>query len=70
MSLAPIEDPIIVQQMTNAGQEPVQQIQTDTELQTQTKIIKNHPTVKVCNSNNIIVDPTGEGDIDKFGFIL
>jgi len=33
-------------------------------------IIKNHPTVDVCDSENIVVDPSCNGDIDKAGFII
>ena len=29
----------------------------------------NHPTVEVCESTNIIIDPSCNGDIDKAGFI-
>ena len=34
------------------------------------KIVKNHPTVEVCDYNNILVDPTCMGDLDKAEFII
>lgn len=34
------------------------------------KIIKNQPTIEVCNNQNIIVDPTCNGDLDKASFII
>jgi len=33
-------------------------------------LVKNHPTVEVCDSENIIVDPSCNGDLDKAGFII
>lgn len=32
-------------------------------------LVKNHPTVDVCDSENIVVDPSCNGDIDKAGFV-
>ena len=34
------------------------------------KTTKNQPTVEVCNYNNVIIDPTCEGDIDKAQFVI
>lgn len=41
-----------------------------TETVEKTRLIKNHPTVEVCDSNNIIIDPSCNGDITKAGFII
>ena len=56
------------QQMMLSGQ-PVQ-IGTTTQLQTQTVTVKNHPTVDVCNYQNVIIDPTCQGTLDKANFII
>lgn len=37
---------------------------------TQTRTVKNQPTVDVCDSHNVIFDPTCEGDIDKAKFVI
>ncbi len=36
----------------------------------QTVVIKNQPTVEVCDYNNVIVDPTCMGNLDKANFII
>ena len=45
-----------------AGKTITQEVRRQVETQ-------NHPTVEVCESTNIIVDPSCNGDIDKAGFI-
>lgn len=45
-------------------------IQVGLEMQEQTKIIKNCPTVEVCDYNHVIIDPTCLGDLTKAGFII
>lgn len=37
---------------------------------TKTRILKNQPTVEVCNYKHVIIDPTCKGDIDKANFII
>lgn len=37
---------------------------------TVTKTVKNHPTVEVCDSANVIFDPSCNGDITKAGFVI
>lgn len=34
------------------------------------KTVKNHPTVEVCDSSNVIIDPSCNGDLSKAGFII
>lgn len=41
-----------------------------TEMRTRTVLVKNQPTVEICNLHNIIVDPSCNGDIDKAGFVI
>ncbi len=36
----------------------------------QPKVIKNQPTIDICDYNNVYVDPTCEGDLDKAGFVI
>lgn len=35
-----------------------------------TRVLKNHPTLEVCDFRNVIIDPTCEGDMDKAGFVI
>lgn len=44
--------------------------QVGTELQEQTIVLKNQPTVNLCDYRNIIIDPTCEGDLDKASFVI
>ncbi len=37
---------------------------------TEMKLIKNRPTIEVCNSANLVIDPNCEGDIEKAGFAV
>lgn len=41
-----------------------------TTTETQTRVIKDQPTVKVCDYKSTIVDPTCGGDIDAASFVI
>lgn len=69
MGMVPVEDPEIAQQMINQGIPPYQEAIVDYELVKETVVVKNHPTVEVCNSKNVIIDPTCEGDTEQANFI-
>lgn len=49
---------------------PVIPNQTGTERVTKTRIVKNHPTVEVCNYKHVIIDPTCKGDLTKATFVI
>ncbi len=38
--------------------------------QEETKVLKNHPDIEICNYQNVIIDPTCKGDINKANFII
>ena len=48
----------------------MQQIQVGTRLEKQIKVVKNQPTVDICDYHNVIIDPTCEGDLDKAQFVI
>jgi len=50
--------------------QPIQPVPAGSHMEMQTKTVKNQPTVEVCNYNNIVIDPTCLGDIDKAEFII
>lgn len=49
---------------------PVQKVQVGSHLEEQMVTTKNQPTVEICNYQNVIVDPTCQGDLDKAGFVI
>lgn len=66
----PVADPMQVQQMIAAGQPPVEQVQTGVEIERQMVTVVNRPTVEICDYNDIIVDPTCNGDLNKANFVI
>lgn len=40
------------------------------QIETVTKIVRNHPTVEVVKYTNIVIDPTCNGDLDNAMFII
>jgi hypothetical protein len=61
---------IIGFRMSQQAGQLVQATQTDTEIVKVKGITHNQPTVEVCDYNNVMVDPTCKGDLDKAGFII
>ena len=49
---------------------PLEPIQVGQEEYTEMKTVENRPTVEVCDFNNITLDPSCNGDIEKAGFIV
>lgn len=37
---------------------------------TEIEVIRNHPTLEICNINNVIIDPTCQGNTSKAAFII
>ena len=57
-------------QMTMQTGQPIEPILVGSHMETQTKTIKNHPTVEVCNYKNLTIDPTAKGNLNEAGFII
>ena len=49
---------------------PVMPVQVGTHTEVETKIINNKPTLEICDYNNVIIDPTCNGNLDKAEFII
>lgn len=49
---------------------PIEAVVIGQQKETRTRTVKNAPTVEVCNSANVTVDPTCLGDIKKAGFLV
>ena len=52
------------------GQVGIQEVKTGEKASTKTIITKNQPVLEVCDYNNLVIDPTCKGDIDKAEFVI
>lgn len=57
-------------EMTMEGGMPIEAVVIGQQKETRTRTVKNAPTVEVCNSANVTIDPTCLGDIKKAGFLV
>jgi len=65
------EDVMEVQVVMGPDGQPVQQeVKTGQTSKMKTITTKNQPVLTVCDYNNIILDPTCEGDLDKANFAI
>lgn len=49
---------------------PVEPVILGYKKEKRTRTVKNHPTVEVCNVNNVIIDPSCNGKIEDAGFVI
>jgi len=49
---------------------PIEPVITGQKTETKTRILKNAPTLEVCDFRNVVMDPTCMGDIDKASFVI
>ena len=66
----PVQDPMQAAQMAAQGIPPYEEVQTGTEMIEETRIIKNQPTLEVCDLDDVVLDPTCKGDLDKAQFLI
>lgn len=57
-------------EMTLENRMPIEPVILGYRQETRTRIVKNHPTVEVCDLNNVTVDPSCNGDLDKAAFVV
>lgn len=57
-------------QLSAQYQQPVMQQQVGEHEEMQMKTVVNKPTVEVCSSSDVIIDPTCNGVLDKANFII
>jgi len=50
--------------------QPIEPVIKGYEMVEVVKTVANHPVLEVCNYNNIIIDPTCQGNVDKAGFVI
>tara|TARA_R110002020_G_scaffold1999_4_gene9201 strand:- start:2831 stop:4945 length:2115 start_codon:yes stop_codon:yes gene_type:complete len=72
METQPVMDPNTGQMAVDpqTGQPAMQEVKVGTKETMQTVILKNHPVLTVCDYNNVIVDPTCDGNIEKASFAI
>ena len=58
-----VQDNALALEMINNGEEPTEKVEIET-------ILKNCPTLEVCEFNNVILDPTAKGKLKKAQFII
>lgn len=49
---------------------PIEPVILGYKREKRTRTVKNHPTVEVCNVNNVIIDPSCNGKIENAGFVI
>lgn len=59
----------VITLFAQTGQVVVAQ-QVGVEEKTRTVEVKNHPTVEVCESANVVIDPSCNGDLNKAKFVV
>lgn len=66
----PEEEWIQAVQLSQESGMPLVPRQTGVEVVKEMVTVKNQPTVEVCDFNNVIIDPTCNGDIKKANFVI
>jgi len=49
---------------------PIAPVPAEPLIETETVVVKNQPTLDICNYRNLIIDPSAMGDIDKASFVI
>ena len=57
-------------ELTMQHGQPIEPQQVGTEMQTKTRILKNCPTLEICDYRNVTIDPTALGVIENASFII
>jgi len=72
MEQQPVVDPNTGQPVVdpNTGQPAMQEVKTGQKSSIKTVTTKNQPVLTVCDYNNLVLDPTCEGDIEKANFAV
>lgn len=68
--LVPVQDPQLAQEMMAQGLQPLEEAIVEYKLEEQMITVCNHPTVEICELDNVVIDPTCEGDISKANFVI
>ena len=66
----PLETLEELQQAQIQGAPPFKEVIDGYTEGTETNVLKNHPSLEICDFNRVIVDPTCKGDLSKANFIV
>lgn len=66
------QDPALIESFEKSQElgQPVRAQLTGYVKQPTKKVVRNQPTVEICDIRNIYIDPTCEGDLDKAQFVI
>lgn len=64
------EEMRMAHEMTMEQGVPIEPVILGYKKEKRTRTVKNHPTVEVCNVNNVIIDPSCNGKIENAGFVI
>lgn len=64
-----LEGDFPVTELQLEGEELVER-QIGMETREEIRVLKNQPTLQICHYENVIPDPSCEGDLDKAGFVI
>lgn len=66
-----VEEPVMGPQivMTEAGPQ-MQMVQVGVREVEKTVVLENHPTAEVCNTRNVTIDPSCQGNVDEAKFVV
>lgn len=71
MQAIPIMDPALAAELLRQGRPAEAQVDTGRKRKVEKKVvIKNYPTLSLCDYRNVTADPSCEGDMDKCNFII
>ncbi len=57
-------------QLTQQQGQPIVPVLRETRQVERSVLLRNQPTLEICNFNNVHIDPSCMGDIDKAGFVI
>lgn len=57
-------------ELTMEQGQPIEPVIIGYKEETRMRTVYNRPTLEVCNLNNVTIDPTCLGDLDKAGFVI
>jgi hypothetical protein len=68
--IRPISDPQLLQEKLANGEPPIEEVQVGVRTELQMITVENKPTVEICDYNDVIIDPTCNGNLNKANFVI
>lgn len=64
------EDDRLLHEMSMQSGQALERVQTGVQEIEEIIVVKNQPTAEVCDFNNVVIDPTCEGNMEKAKFVI